>query len=128
MRNFMNWLREWDWRPLARLLAWALIAAHFGYISKAGLVYAAREIVLYWLLSFGFLTYLLALALAGCVRLYLALDEWTYWLAEKLIAPWARRVPFAVNFLASFAAQVGLVAGCAAAWRLARPWLVGLGV
>ena len=128
MRDFHRWLIDWDWRPLARLTAWALIAAHFGYLSKAGLAHAARELVLYGLLSFGVLTYLLALALASCVRAYLTLDEWTYWLAESLMSPWAGRAPFAVNFLAAFAAQVGLVWTLAAAWRWLRPWLATAGI
>lgn len=128
MRDFQRWLVEWDWRPLARLMAWALIAAHFGYLSKAGLAHAARELVLYWLLSFGLLTHLLALVLAGCVRLYFALDDGTYCLAERFVRPWAGRAPFAVNFLASFAAQAGLVWTLAAALRSLRPWLATVGI
>lgn len=123
MRDFQRWLAEWDWRPLARLMTWAIIAAHFGYLSKAGLAHAARELVLYWLLSFGVLTYLLALALMACARLYLTLDEWTYQLAERLVRPCAGSAPFAVNFLATFAAQAGLIWALAAAWRSLRPWL-----
>lgn len=122
MRDFLEWLREWDWRPLARLLAWTFIAAHFGYITKAGLAHLGRELALSWLLTFGILTHLQLILLMGGVRLYLALDDAAYWLAERIVRPVIGGAPFALGFLAVFAVQVALVFGAAGAWRA---WHVG---
>lgn len=122
MKNFMRWLREWDWRPLARLIAWTFIAAHFGYITKAGLALLGRELVLSWLLTFGILTHLQLILLMGCVRLYLALDDAAYWLAERIVCPIIGGAPFALGFLAAFAVQVALVFGATRTWRA---WHVG---
>lgn len=122
MENFMRWLREWDWRPLARLLAWTFIAAHFGYITQAGLAHLGRELVLSWLLTFGILTHLQLILLMGGVRLYLALDDAAYWLAERITRPAIGGAPFTLGFLAAFAVQVALVFGAAGAWRA---WHVG---
>ncbi len=119
MNRFTSWLRDWDWRPLVRLFVWiGLSAAALRYYrvplpDPAALL---RELILGWLVTFGLHTYLLALGLMGSVRLYLALDEWTYWAAEKLVLPWMESKPFAVTFLATFTAQLALVAGCCTVW------------
>lgn len=117
MENFMRCLREWDWRPLARLLAWTFIAAHFGYVTMTGLAHLGRELVLSWLLTFGILTHLQLILLMSGVRLYLALDDAAYGLAEWIVHPIIGGAPFALGFLAAFAVQVALVFGAAGAWR-----------
>lgn len=122
MIEFLRWLREWDWRPLARLLAWTFIAAHFGYVTKAGLAHLGRELVLSWLLTFSILTHLQLILLMGGVRLYLALDDAAYWLAERIVRPTIGGAQFALGFLAAFAVQVAIVFGAAGAWRA---WHVG---
>lgn len=122
MEKIIRWLQEWDWRPLARLLAWTFIAAHFGCITTAGLAHLGRELVLSWLLTFGILTHLQLILLMGGVRLYLALDDAAYWLAERIVRRIIGGAPFALGFLAAFAVQVALVFGAAGAWRA---WHVG---
>ncbi len=117
MENFLRWLREWDWRPLVRLIAWVHIAAHFDCITKAGLAHLGRELVLSWLLTFGILTHLQLILIMGGVRLYLVLDEVVYGLAERIIHPVIGGAPFVVSFLAAFAVQVALVFGAVGAWR-----------
>ncbi len=120
MNNSLRWLREWDWRALARLIVWTLVAVHFGYITKAGLAHLGRELVLSWLLTFGILTHLQLILIMIGVRLYLALDDAAYWLAEKIAWPIVHRVPFAVGFLAAFAVQILLVQGATGFWRMAH--------
>lgn len=120
MNNFLRWLREWDWRAFARLITWALIAAHFGYITKAGLTHLGRELVLSWLLTFGILTHLQLILLMIGVRLYLVLDDAAYWLAERIARPIVHRVPFAGGFMAAFALEIMLVRGAAGFWRMAH--------
>lgn len=117
MGSFRRWLREWDWRPLARLIAWALIAAHFGCITKVGLAHLGRELVLSWLLTFGILTHLQLILLMGCVRLYLAVDDAAYWLAERIVRPFLGSASFAWGFLAAFAVEIALAFGAVGAWR-----------
>ncbi|MEK7382870.1 MAG: hypothetical protein AAB262_06240, partial [Elusimicrobiota bacterium] len=79
-----------------------------------------RELVLGWLLSFGWLTYVQALIATSAFRLALALDEAAYALSERLVRPFADRAPFAVNFAAAFAAELMLVLGAVQFWRTAR--------
>lgn len=120
MNNFMRWLNEWDWRPLARLIAWALVTVHLGYITKAGLAHLGRELVLSWLLTFGILNHLQLILLMICVRLYLFLDDAAYWLAERIARPIVHRAPFALGFLAAFAVEIALVRGAVGFWRMAH--------
>lgn len=115
--DFRRWLHEWDWRPLARLIAWTLIAARFGYLSYAGLAHVGRELLLSWLLTFGILTHLQFILLMGGVRLYLILDDAAYRLAERIVRPLLGGASFAGNFLAAFAVEVALAFGGAWAWR-----------
>ncbi|MBI5629908.1 MAG: hypothetical protein HY921_03370 [Elusimicrobia bacterium] len=125
------WLHEWDWRPMARLIVWLAIAVaaakRSGY-QPPSLGAIARELVLGCLLTFGLLTRLQLWIALGALRLFLALDDWTYAAAEWLVRPVAGRAPFAVNFLAALAAQLALVWGSLAAWRAAHlgPRVLGL--
>jgi hypothetical protein len=117
------WIVEWDWRPLARLLVWivlAVVAAKRGGYRPLSLDSIARELILGWLLSFGLLTWLQIRLAAGAVWLYLTLDDWTYAASEWIVRPVAGRAPFAVNFLAALAVQLGLVLGGLAYWRAAH--------
>ncbi len=120
MNNFLRWLREWDWRALARLIVWTLVAIHFGYITKTGLAHLGRELILSWLLTFGILTHLQLILLMIGVRLYLALDDAAYWLAERIARPIVYRAPFAVGFMAAFAVEIVLVRGAVGFWRMAH--------
>lgn len=117
MDKFMCWLREWDWRPLARLIIWTLIAAHLGYISKAGLAHLGRELVLSWLLTFGILTHLQLILLMGCVRLYLTADDAAYWFSSRIAESFIGDTSFITGFLAAFGLEIALVLSAAWGWR-----------
>lgn len=116
--------QDWDWRPLARLVVWVLLAAAWArgrHVLSLDLMHRVlRELVLGWLLSFGWLTYVQALIATSAFRLALALDEAAYALSERLVRPFAGRAPFAVNFAAAFAAELMLVLGAVQFWRAAR--------
>lgn len=83
----------------------------------AGLAHAGEALLLLCLLSFGLLTYPLSLALAVCVRLYLALDDAAYWIAEWITRPFTHRTPFAVGFLTAYAAEIAIIWGAVGVWR-----------
>jgi hypothetical protein len=104
---------DWDWRPLARLLAWSLLAALWarerGFVSFPLLQRAFRELLLGWLLSFGVLTYIQALIATGLFRLLLALDDAAYGLSERLVRLLLRRASFAATFVAAFGVELALV-------------------
>ena len=114
---------EWDWRPLARLAVWVILAATWArwrHVLSLDLMHRVfRELVLGWLLSFGLLTYVQALIVTSALRLALALDEAAYALSERLVRPFAGRAPFAANFAAAFGAEIGLVFGAGAVLRAA---------
>lgn len=56
----------------------------------------------------------------GVVRLFMALDDWTYSASEWIIRPVAGRAPFAVNFLVALAVQLALILGGLGYWRSAQ--------
>ena len=120
MENFLRWLREWDWRPLARLLVWCYLvgaAVRYYRVPLPDPAAILRELVLGWLLTFGWLTWLQALLITGAWRVFMALDDWTYTLAAWIVRPIAGAAPFAVNFIAAFAVELALVLGAIGAWR-----------
>jgi hypothetical protein len=104
---------DWDWRPLARLLAWSLLAALWarerGFVSLALFQRAFRELLLGWLLSFGMLTYIQALIATGLFRLLLAFDDAAYGLSERLVRLLLRRASFAATFIAAFGVELVFV-------------------
>ena len=117
------WVEEWDWRPLARLIVWLAIAVMA--VKRAGLHFASpgailEAFVLSWMLTFGFLAWLEIWVVVLAVRLYFLLDDWTYALSEWIVRPVSGRAPFAVNFLAALAVQLGLVRGGLAYWHAAH--------
>lgn len=116
--------QDWDWRPLARLVVWVLLAVAWARWSRVLsldlLRWAVREVVLGWLLSFGLLTYVQALLATTALRLALALDEAVYGLSEQLVRPFAGRAPFAVSFAAAFGVELALVFGSVKLWRAAH--------
>ncbi|MBI5247526.1 MAG: hypothetical protein HY923_10120 [Elusimicrobia bacterium] len=116
--------QDWDWRPLARLIVWVLLAAAWvrwrDALSQDLLRRALREIVLGWLLSFGLLTYAQALIATGALQFALAVDEAAYALAERLVRPFAGRAPFAAKFVAAFSVELVLVLGSVHLWRAAH--------
>lgn len=116
--------QDWDWRPLARLVVWVLLAAAWASCSRVlspDLVrQAVREVVLGWLLSFGLLTYVQALLATTALRLALALDEAVYGLSERLVRPFVGRASFALTFAAAFGVELALVLGSVRIWRAAH--------
>lgn len=116
--------QDWDWRPLARLVVWVLLAAVLARrrhaVSQDLLHQVFRELVLGWLLSFGWLTYIQALIATSAFRLALALDHAAYALSERLVRPFAGRAPFAANFAAAFGMELVLVFGSVQFWRAAH--------
>lgn len=106
---------DWDWRPLARLIAWLILAALWARwreaVSLALLQRALREILLGWLLSFGLLTYIQALIATGLLRLALAFDDTAYGLSERLVRLFMRRASFAATFVAAFGVELAFVLG-----------------
>ncbi len=122
MRSFLLWLREWDYRPLARLLVWCGLACATVRHYRVALPEPAavlRELVLGWLLSFGLLTWIQLRLAAGAWCVFMALDDWTYALSERVVRPLAGRASFAAGFLVAHVVQVALVIGTVAAWRAA---------
>lgn len=118
-----RWIEEWDWRPLARMAIWialAVVAAKRSGYRPPSLSMIARELVLGWLLTFGLLTWIQMHLAMGALRLFMALDAWTYAASEWLVRPVAGRASFAINFLAVLAVQLGLVLGGLAYWRAAH--------
>lgn len=123
----MNWdtqaasWRDWDWRPLARLAGWLLIAGllarHRGADPLACAVSFLRNIVLAWLLFLGLLTHVMAIVAMGAFRVALCLDEAAYCLSERLTRPLAGDAPFAARFAVAFSAEIALVLGGAGIWR-----------
>ncbi|MDO8756671.1 MAG: hypothetical protein Q7J64_01555 [Elusimicrobiota bacterium] len=115
---------EWDWRPLARLVVWVLLAAAWArgrHLLSLDLMHRVlRELVLGWLLSFGWLTYIQALIATSALRLALAFDESAYALSARFVRPFAGRAPFAANFAAAFGAELTLVFGSVQFWRAAH--------
>ena len=117
------WVHEWDWRPLARLIVWLAIAN--AAANRTGVHFASpgailEAFVLGWLLTFGLLAWLQIWIVVLAVRLYFLLDDWTYALSEWIVRPISGRAPFAVNFLAALAVQLGLVRGGLAYWHVAH--------
>lgn len=106
---------DWDWRPLARLIAWLILAALWArsrdIISLALIQRAFRELLLGWLLSFGLLTYVQALIATGVLRLALAFDDTAYGLSERLVRLFMRRASFAATFVAAFGVELAFVLG-----------------
>ncbi len=122
MENFLRWLREWDWRPLARLLTWcgiAALAVHCGYLPRPEPRAIMRELILGWLLSFGLLTWVQVRLVTGAWWAFMTLDEWTYDLSSWIVRPVAGAAPFAVNFMAALSVQLSLVLGSLAFFRTA---------
>lgn len=112
--RFGRWLKEWDWRPLARMIVWLAIvaaAAERSGFRPPALAVVVRELALGWLLSFGLLTWLQIRLAMGAWWLFMALDDWTYAASERLVRPVVSRAPFAVGFLVALAAQIALVFG-----------------
>lgn len=120
MNRFASWLRDWDWRPLARLFVWiGLASAGLRYYSVPLPDPAAvlRELILGWLVTFGLLTWLQALLFMSAWCLFLKMDDWSYAAAEWIVRPVTGQAPFALNFLAALLAQVALVLGTCAYLR-----------
>lgn len=115
---------EWDWRPLARLLVWLLLAvlwARWRNVAFLPLLQRAfRELVLGWLLSFGLLTYIQALIATSAWRLALALDDAAYALSERVTRLFMRRASFAATFVAAFVLELALVLGSLQFWSATR--------
>ena len=116
--------QDWDWRPLARLVVWVLLAAAWArerHVLSLDLMHRVlRELVLGWLLSFGWLTYVQALIATSAFRLALALDKAAYTLSERLVRPFTGQAPFAASFVAAFGVELGLIFASVQFWRAAH--------
>lgn len=114
-------LRDWDWRPLARLLGWSviawLLARRQGIEPMAEAASFLGGLLLTWLLLLGSLTHLIAIVAMGALRATLYADEVAYDLSERLLRPVLGPAPFAVRFLAAFSAEIALVSTLAWVWR-----------
>lgn len=119
----LRW-EDWDWRPLARLVVWFLLAAAWARwrnaLPQAVLERVVREFVLGWLLSFGLLTYVQALIATSAWRLAMALDAGAYALSERVARLFMRGSSFAATFFAAFAVELVLVLGSIHFWRATR--------
>jgi hypothetical protein len=108
-----SWWQEWDWRPFARLAAWLTLgsawAASNGYFSADILYRAARELILGWLLSFGLLTYVQLLLATAAIRFTLAVDDFAFGLADRLVKGRFGHLTFSSGFLAAFALEIGII-------------------
>jgi len=115
---------EWDWRPLARLIVWLLLAvlwARWRGVDFLPLLQRAfRELVFGWLLTFGLLTYVQALIATSAWRLALALDDAAYALSERVARFFMRRASFAATFIAAFVLELALVLGTIQLWLTMR--------
>lgn len=109
--------RDWDWRPLARLVGWLSIAAVVAHVRHAAplalLGQTLTALILLSVLSFGVLTHLLLLAAMAALRLAMAFDDAAYALAERIVRPSMGQAPFAATFVAAFGAELVLVLGAA---------------
>ena len=101
---------EWDWRPLARLTVWLLMAGTWAMsrdiLSVAAIERVAREIILGWLLSFGLLTYVQVLIATFAIRLALVVDDFAYAAAERIVRLLLASPTFEKAFLAAFALEI----------------------
>lgn len=101
---------EWDWRPLARMTVWLLMAGTWamsrGMLSVAVIERAATEIILGWLLSFGLLTYVQVLIATFAIRLALVADDFAYAAAERIVRLLLASPTFEKAFLAAFALEI----------------------
>jgi hypothetical protein len=118
--------REWDWRPLARLLGWlsiATVVAHVRHAAPLALLgQTLTALILLSVLSFGVLPHLLLLAAMGALRLAMAFDDAAYALAERIVRPSLGQAPFAATFVAAFGAELALVLGAAYFTSAAHVW------
>lgn len=122
--------KDWDWRPLARLVGWFAIAAglaHARFVAPISLLcQGLTAAILLSVLSFGILTHLLLIIAMGVLRLAMALDEAAYGICERLVTPLLGPMSLPSTFLASFGAEIGLAVGAGAILRTAHAgaWLV----
>lgn len=115
---------DWDWRPLARLIVWLILAALWAHwrnvVFLPLLKRAFRELVLGWLLSFGLLTYVQALIATSAWRLAMAFDAGAYALSERVARLFMRRASFAATFVAAFGIELALALGAVRLWPALR--------
>lgn len=113
---------EWDWRPLARLLAWCIVlaaASWLGLLPAGAVVRGVRELILLWLLSFGLLTRLIMIVVMVGVRLAGTLEDLAFrisdWLVERTFNPGPR----ALRFASALGVEFALVSLGAFVWNFA---------
>ncbi len=116
--------RDWDWRPLARLVGWIYIAVllaharHFPPIAPIGQI--LETLLFLSVLTFGVATQVLLIAAAVTLRVALAFDEAAYAVAERIVRPALGQASSAATFVAAFGAEIGLVFGAGAVLRAAH--------
>lgn len=108
----LRW-KDWDWRPLARLVLWLALGAAWansrGLLTMASLNRLAHELALGWLLSFGLLTYVQVVLATGALHLALSIDDLAYGLSERLVGCFLDRPRFATAFVVAFTIELALV-------------------
>lgn len=125
MNRFASWLRDWDWRPLARLFVWVGLAwagLRYFRVPLPDPATVLREVVLGWLVTFGLLTWFQALIFMSAWCLFLKLDDWSYAAAEWIVRPVAGRASFALNFTAALLVQIALVCSSSMCLSVAGRW------
>jgi len=122
--DFVRWLEEWDWRRLARFLAWGLVAAAWSQRGPMELLHQAGTVLmnlaLVSVLTLGLLTHLLALVVMAAVRLVLTLEDAAYALSERLVRPFLGSPFRPVSFLTALGVEMLLVLGAFAYCRAAN--------
>jgi hypothetical protein len=118
--DFVRWLKEWDWRLLARLLAWGLLVAAWSHRGPLELLILAlrmlRNLALAYLFTWGLLAYPIAVA----VRLVMGIEEAAYVLSERIVRPFLGSPFRPASFLAAVGVEMLLVLGAVAYWRAAH--------
>lgn len=111
---------EWDWRPLARLVAWCLVlaaAVWLGFLPARTIVRCARELILLWLLTFGVLTRLLLILVVGAFRLAAALESLAFRISDWLVEIAFDPGPRALRFASALGVEFMLVTLAALMWN-----------
>jgi hypothetical protein len=118
--DLVRWLKEWDWRLLARLLAWGLLVAAWKHRGPLELLILALRMLRNLAFAYLFTWGLLAYPIAGTVRLVMALEEAAYFLSERLVRPFLGSPFRPASFLAALGVEMLLVLRAVAYWRAAN--------
>ena len=113
-------LKEWDWRLLARLLAWGLLVAAWKHRGPLELLILALRMLRNLAFAYFFTWGLLAYPIAVAVRVVMALEEAAYLLSERIVRPFLGSPFRPASFLTALGIEMLLVLGAVAYWRAAN--------